>query len=311
MNPIENILNNYPVMILDGAMATELEKYNCDLNDALWSAKVLMENPELIKKVHLDYFHAGADIALTASYQATVEGFMKRNLTKEAAKNLIIQSVTLAAEARDEYWAATIDKANRPKPLVAASVGPYGAYLADGSEFTGNYKVTKEALVQFHEERIAILLDAGADILICETIPCLMEAEAILSILKRYSNIYAIMSFSAKDEQHISNGEKIADCAKLLDPATQVAAIGINCTNPEYIVGLITEIKQQSAKPIAVYPNSGETYHPEDKTWSSETTATDFGTLSKAWYQAGAKIIGGCCRTSPRDIEKITNWARK
>src|SRR5699024_2807656 len=128
--------------------------------------------------------------------------------------DLMRQSIILATEARDEFWLKVIDKTKRPKPLVAASVGPYGAYLADGSEFTGNYNVTKAELIEFHEERIALFIEAGADILLCETIPCLVEAEAILTILERYSNVSAIISFSAKDDQHISNGEKIAACAK-------------------------------------------------------------------------------------------------
>ena len=137
-NPIQSILEQFPIITLDGAMATELERYGCDLNDSLWSAKMLIENPELIKQVHLDYFRAGADCAMTASYQSTVEGFTKRGLSEQEALHLIRESVRLAVEARDEFWAVPENRKGRPKPFVAASVGPYGAFLADGSEYRGD-----------------------------------------------------------------------------------------------------------------------------------------------------------------------------
>lgn len=309
MNPVEQILKEFPILILDGAMATELEKYGCDLNDSLWSAKVLMENPELIKQVHMDYFQAGADCAITASYQATVEGFKQRGLSELEAIELIQKSVQIAKTARDEFWSTT-DQTNRSKPLVAASVGPYGAYLANGSEYTGNYALSEDELVNFHGQRIQVLVEAGADILACETIPCLMEAKAIVRVLKEFPNIYAWFSFSAKDELHISEGEKVANCAKWLDEQQQVAAIGINCTSPIYIASLIKEIKAQTTKPVIVYPNSGESYDPISKTWGSTSCEGDFGINAQHWYEAGARLIGGCCKTKPSDIKEVVSWAR-
>lgn len=311
MNPIEEILNNFPIVILDGAMATELEGYGCNLNDRLWSAKVLMENPKLIKKVHLDYFRAGADCAITASYQATIEGYKERGLTEKEAIGLIIKSVQLAAEARDEFWVELDDKSKRPKPLVAASVGPYGAFLSDGSEYRGDYSVSEEGLIAFHKERIRVLVDAGADILACETIPCLAEAKAIVKVLKEFPDVYAWFSFSAKDELHISDGEKISNCAEWLDEQEQVAAIGINCSAPHIIESLIKEVKSKTGKPVIVYPNSGEEYDSSSKTWGEGTSANQFTSNTRRWHEAGAQIIGGCCRTTPEDIADIAVWARK
>lgn len=311
MNPIDQILNKFPIMILDGAMATELENYGCNLNDRLWSAKVLMENPELIKQVHTDYFRAGADCAITASYQASLDGYKERGLTEKEAIELIKKSVELATRARDEFWSDSTDQFNRPKPLVAASIGPYGAFLADGSEYKGDYSLNEDELVVFHRERIRLLIEAGADILACETIPCLLEAKAITKVLKEFQGVYAWLSFSAKDEQNISNGETIASCAKWLDGEEQIAAIGINCSSPKLITSLINEIKTQTTKPIIVYPNSGEEYDAESKTWNSMSSSEHFATSTKEWYKAGAKIIGGCCRTTPSDIEALTAWARK
>ncbi len=311
MNPIEQIVNNFPLMILDGAMATELENYGCDLNDSLWSAKILVENSEMIKKVHLDYFQAGADCAITASYQATIEGYKERGLTEEEAIGLIRMSVQIAAEVRDEFWAELEDKSNRPKPLIAASVGPYGAFLSDGSEYRGDYAVSEDELIAFHKERIRVLVEAGADILACETIPCLAEAKAIVKVLKEFPEVYAWFSFSAKDGSHISDGEKISNCAKWLDGVEQAAAIGINCSAPQYIESLIKEVKSQSSKPVIVYPNSGEEYDATSKTWSEGSSLTPFSANTQRWHEAGAQIIGGCCKTSPEDIAAITAWARK
>lgn len=310
MNPIEQILTDFPIMILDGALATELERYGCDLNDPLWSAKILLEKPRVIKQVHTDYFEAGADCAITASYQATVKGYRRRGLSELEAAMLIKQSVELAVDARDAFWRVETNQHSRPKPLVAASVGPYGAYLADGSEFHGDYGLCEEELVLFHRERIRLLIEAGADVLACETIPCLVEAKAIARVLKDFPDVYAWLSFSAKDEQHINSGEKIADCARWLEGESQIAAVGINCTAPQFVESLITEAKANTAKPIIVYPNLGETYDPESKQWSNEGSAEPFVVNTKRWFEAGATVIGGCCRTTPEDICGIRAWAR-
>ncbi|SDG84594.1 homocysteine S-methyltransferase [Planococcus glaciei] len=311
MNPIEQILTDFPLLILDGAMATELENYGCNLNDRLWSAKIVMENPEMIKKVHLDYFEAGADCAITASYQATIQGFRERGLTEEDAIGLIRKSVQIAVEARDEFWAGVEDKTSRPKPLVAASVGPYGAFLSDGSEYRGNYSLTEEELVAFHQDRIQVLMEAGADILACETLPCLIEAKAIIKVLKGFPDIYAWFSFSAKDGRHISDGERMSNCAEWLDKEEQAAAIGINCSAPDFIESLIQEVKSRTSKPVIVYPNSGEAYDTVSKTWQEEPLTNTFASSTQRWYNAGARLIGGCCRTTPDDISAIAAWGRE
>lgn len=309
MNPIYDLLIHQPIAVIDGAMATELEGRGCDLNDALWSAKVLLEQPELIRAVHLDYFNAGADIAITASYQATVEGFAKRGLSREQARDLIKKSVQLAQEARDEFWAKKENQIGRAYPLVAGSVGPYGAYLADGSEYRGDYKLSEDELIAFHRPRVEALIASGADLLACETIPCLVEARALVRLLAEYPNTFAWFTFTAQDDGHISNGESVADVAAFLDDQPQAAALGINCTSPLHITGLIREIKKSTQKPIIVYPNSGEVYDASTNTWHGETSCDSFGRQSKDWYEAGARLIGGCCRTTPGHIREIKAWA--
>jgi len=310
-NPIENILERFPIMILDGAFATELEKCGCQLDDPLWSAKILMEDPDRIAAVHEMYFKAGADCAITASYQATYEGFMKRGLSEQEAKDLIQKSVFIAKETRDRFWTQAVKSADhRPKPLVVASVGPYGAYLADGSEYSGHYGLTKEALMTFHKKRLETLIDAEPDLLGIETIPCLIEAQAILELLKPYPDHFAWVSFSAKDGEHINSGEAIEKCAIWADGMPQIAAIGINCTDPQFIPELISRIKAVTDKPIIVYPNTGESYDPSNKSWHGHHHVTTYSQAAKRWQENGAKLIGGCCRTSPEDIEEIAQWAR-
>ena len=309
MNPIASILDHYPVLVIDGALANELERRGCDLRDTLWSAKILLEQPEMIKQVHLDYFKAGADCAITASYQATVEGFEKRGLNKKEAVDLIQKSVKLAKEAQEDFWREEAN-VNRPKPFVAASVGPYGAFLADGSEYRGNYGLTEHELMDFHRPRMKALIEAGAELLACETIPCLIEAQAISKLLKEFPNIMAWISFTARDEKHISEGQIFADCVKLLEGHAQIAALGINCTSPKYIPPLIREAKSVTRKPILVYPNSGETYDATKNDWNGGPVFHSFGEEAREWHDAGARLIGGCCRTTPEDIRAIAGWAR-
>lgn len=311
VNIIKEILKDYSLMILDGALATELERRGCDINDSLWSAKVLMENPDLIQQVHEDYFAAGADCAITASYQATIEGFTRRGLSEEEALNLIQKSVEIAVKARDKFWSNKENRISRPRPIVAASVGPYGAFLADGSEYRGEYKLSEDELIDFHRLRMKALISAGADILACETIPCLIEAKAIVRLLDEFPGTYAWISFSAKNDLEISSGERIADCAEWLNSHEQIAAMGVNCTPPNYIPSLISEIRSKTDKPIVVYPNLGEQYDANTKTWHGQSTGETFGSSAKHWYQCGANLIGGCCRTSPNDIKAIADWARE
>lgn len=310
MNPITSILERYPVLIIYGALATELERRGCDLKDELWSAKILLEQPEIIKQIHLDYFKAGADCAITASYQATVEGFARRGLNERESNALIQKSVTLAMEARDEFWLDQANRVGRSKPFVAASVGPYGAYLADGSEYRGNYGLTEKELMDFHRPRMRALIEAGADLLACETIPCFIEAQAIATLLKEFPDTPAWISFTARDEKHVSEGQVFADCVRQFQDHPQITAIGINCTSPSYIPSLIHEAKRMTGKPILVYPNSGETYDAAKNDWNGDPVFYSFGEQAREWYQAGARLIGGCCRTTPKDIRVIASWAR-
>ena len=308
-SPIAFILDHQPALVIDGALATELERRGYDLKDELWSAKLLLEQPEAIQQLHYDYFQAGADCVITASYQATITGFVKRGLSEKEAISLIQKSVQLAFAARDEFWADEANRIGRSTPFVAASVGPYGAYLAHGEEYVGNYGLTKNELMDFHHPRMDALIEAGADMLACETIPSLIEARALAELLKEFPNTTAWISFSARDDKHISEGQVFADCVRLLEDNPQIAALGINCTSPKYIPSLIRAARTATNKPLLTYPNSGETYDADKMDWNNKPLAEPFGQQARDWYDAGARLIGGCCRTTPEDIRVIAAWA--
>lgn len=310
MNPIAALLQKQPLLILDGALATELEQRGADLNDPLWSARVLLEAPDLIRQVHLDYFRAGADVATTASYQASVDGFMRRGLSREQSLNLMRLSVQLAQQARAEFWRENRNP-NRPHPLVAGSVGPYGAYLADGSEYRGDYALSEHQLMDFHRPRMAALIEAGADLLACETIPCLSEARALARLLGEFPGTGAWFSFSARDSAHTCHGEPVAECAAFLDGIPQAVAVGINCSAPQHLPGLIRAMTGATRKPIVVYPNSGEVYDAATNTWRGETFCDAYGRQAAGWHADGARLIGGCCRTTPEHIRAVAGILRQ
>src|SRR6476620_314855 len=222
---LSRLLDSGAHLTLDGGLATELEAHGCDLGDPLWSAKVLIEQPHLIKQVHRDYFEAGAAIANTASYQATPQGFARRGIGEEEALELVALSVRLADEARSEHLA---ENPGAGPLLIAGSVGPYGAYLADGSEYRGDYFLSRNEFMEFHRPRIAALVDAGADILACETLPSLPEAEALTALMKEF-DVEGWLSFTLRDGGHISDGTPLAQAAKLFAAEPLVAAIGVNC----------------------------------------------------------------------------------
>ncbi|WP_075036081.1 homocysteine S-methyltransferase [Halobacillus dabanensis] len=305
-NPIEEILNQQSVLILDGALATELEAYGCDLDDPLWSAKVLLEHPEAIVQVHKDYFRAGADCAITASYQATVEGFGERGLSEKESVALIKRTVELAREARDEVWEESASSRNF-KPLVAASVGPYGAYLADGSEYTGNYEVSDEQLIAFHRPRMKALVEAGADLLALETMPSFQEARVLVSLLKEFRGTYAWLSFTLKNGKEISDGTGLRVCAEGFNGEDQLAAIGVNCSSMETAAEAVQVLSQFTRKPLLMYPNSGEVYDAKTNTWHGDDSSDSFESQSELWIERGASIIGGCCRTNPEHIRKLSD----
>ncbi len=292
----------YPLLI-DGGLSNELEKQGCDLNHKLWTAKILDENPEAIIQAHLAFLESGARCITTSSYQASLPGLMANGHDQARAEALILKSVELAEEAIKRFVASGF---KGQRLLIAASVGPYGAYLADGSEYRGDYGVANNNLRRFHLPRIKILDQSNADFFACETIPSFKEA-AVLSEILKTTEKSAWISFSCKDESHISDGSPIQECVALFSDHATVFAIGVNCTAPRHISGLIKSIKAQSGhKKIVVYPNSGEVYHADSNTWLGLSDPGSFSLMAREWLDNGADIIGGCCRIGPGQIGSLS-----
>lgn len=310
-NPFAQFLGDDGVVILDGALATELERRGANLNDALWSARILLEDPDLIRQVHYDYLVAGADVITTASYQATFAGFARRGLDHEQAAELMRLSVRLALEARDAFWAEPAHRAGRMRPLVAASVGPYGAYLADGSEYRGDYGLSAAELMEFHRPRMVVLATSGADLLACETLPCQAEGEALVALLEEFPGMPAWLSFSCRSGEEVADGGPFAACAALANGSDQIVAVGVNCTAPRYVEDLLVAARAATPKLLLCYPNSGEAWDPLNNCWIGTTGVTDFHTPAQRWHAAGASLIGGCCRTTPEDIRDMREALRQ
>ena len=309
---LNEILEQNGIMIIDGSMSTALEHMGADLNNKLWTASILANQPELVKQVHLNYFRAGADCGITCSYQATIPGFMAQGYTEEEAEDLIRRSVELFLKARDEWWQEEGKESGRPYPLCLGAVGPYGAYLADGSEYRGNYGLSDQELYDFHRRRMEILHEAGSDILLIETQPSLQEVLVEARIAEELGAEFWI-SFSCLNGKQICDGTMIRDCAEALDPEKypHLKMIGVNCTKPEYLVSLIKELKAGTSLPVAVYPNSGETYDPKTKTWSVSGRSMDFGDYALQYMMAGADAVGGCCTTVEKHVQQVVEAQKK
>jgi homocysteine S-methyltransferase len=307
-NPIQELLAQNQYVIIDGALASELQRRGCDLNDSLWSAKVLIEQPDLIRQVHYDYFNAGADCATTASYQASPLGFAQKGISLAESIALIKKSVALAQQAKQEY----LNRTGINKLLfVAGSVGPYGAYLANGSEYTGDYQLSDDEFIEFHQIRIQALIDAKVDILACETLPNFAEIKALTNLLQQYPTMTAWFALTLKDANHLSDGTPLDNVIDYLNHIDQVVSVGINCIALEDVTEALMVLQTLTTKPLIVYPNSGEQYDPTTKQWhQNHQHNCTFKNQLPAWLKLGAKLIGGCCQTTPNDIEQIVDYLK-
>ena len=313
-------LRSQGFVLLDGGLATELESAGHDLNDALWSAKVLLEQPEAVEAAHTSYLQAGADCVITATYQATFERLTERGVTRARAEAVFRTAVDLAVRARDRFWAdpanrnwpahapvgaSAVQAAGRTRPLVVASIGPYGAYLADGSEYHGNYGVGHATLAEFHRARLQLLADTPADILACETIPSFAEARALAAVVEDESDKPTWFTFTFRDERHISDGTPIDVVAAWAADTACVHAVGVNCTPARLLPAIIGTLAAATTKPVVAYPNGGGEWDAVTKTWGRADGEPDWGHACRRWVAAGATVVGGCCRVGPEAIRTM------
>lgn len=296
------------VLLLDGGLSTELEKdpWNKKLDSSLWSAAVLADDPQSIASVHLSYMNAGCDIISTCSYQASISGFLSAGFDEESAINLLQSSVNLAVSAISEY--TQLNPTSRKK--LAISIGCYGAYLANGSEYTGDYgDISHQQLFQFHKTKLETLLKAESlstfekqDLYIAfETIPSELEALAIADLCKlpmlEYLKIW--VSFCCKDGLHLTDGSKLIDAVKNIP---QTVIVGVNCCKPEYVESLLSEL---GSRPKIAYGNSGQDY--SGGKWHGN--ARSYVDFAKQWLNdPNLEIVGGCCKTTPKDMLDIKKY---
>ena len=291
--------------MLDGGLASELEKSGHDLNDPLWSAKVLLEDPAAVEAVHATYLDAGADCVTTATYQATFQELAKRGITESAAEGIFRDAVDLAVRARDRFWALRENRAGRSRPLVAASIGPYGAFLADGAEYRGDYRIGSAALADFHRSRLRLLEDTAADILACETIPSFGEARVLAALVEETRSTPAWFTFTCRDEGHISDGTPIGEVAVWAEESAGVFAVGVNCTSAAYVPDLVRALVAGTRKPVIAYPNGGGEWDAMTKTWGRADEVANWRRACREWIASGAVAVGGCCRVGPGRIRRM------
>jgi homocysteine S-methyltransferase len=285
-------LDGGPV-VLDGGLGTLLESHGHDLSSAMWSARLLRERPDAIRDAHREFFDAGARVAIAASYQASFEGFAAEGIEREEGVRLLRRAVELAREARD----------GRSDAWIAASVGPYGAMLADGSEYRGNYGLTVDQLRAWHRPRLEVLAEAEPDLLAAETLPSLAEVEAVTAEIDRLGIpawISATVSLGT-----LRSGESLAEAFAIAASSPAVIAVGINCSHPSEVLGAIATARGVTGKPVVAYPNSGEEWDGKNRTWVGEPGFPD--ELVLGWREAGASLIGGCCRVRPAQIARMSS----
>ncbi|MDH6423106.1 homocysteine S-methyltransferase [Aurantimicrobium minutum] len=278
---------------IDGGMSTELEQQGCRLEGSLWTAQALLDDPALIQAAHKAYVDAGAGVVITASYQISRTGFVEVGLTAEDADRALRASIEVARKA----VAGT-------GTLVAASVGPYGAILHDGSEYKGNYGKTVKELRAFHAERLSVILSANPDLLAIETIPDALEAEALVAALAEFPGAIAWMSFSLGPDGKLWAGQSLAEAAQIAASSPAIAAIGVNCVDPVLVSAAIAEIRSVSDLPIVIYANGGGTWNSETGLWEN-ADADALVSYAQTWAREGASLIGGCCGTHAGDIRQL------
>jgi homocysteine S-methyltransferase len=282
-------------VVLDGGLSTALEQQGADLGGSLWTARLLGEEPERLAAAHRAYYLAGARVATTASYQASIEGLVAAGYDVPTARRLITRSVTLAQEVRDEL------APSRPGLLVAASVGPYGAFLADGSEYSGRYGVSAARLLDFHRPRLELLATAEPDLLAVETIPDIDEADVLVRLLDEVG-VPAWFSYSVRGDR-TSAGQPLTEAYAVLAGSSSIIAAGVNCSDQRDVLGAVTRAVAATGLPAVAYPNRGGAWDSVTRTWAyGPRLSLD---LVEGWLEAGARLVGGCCGSTPADIAAL------
>jgi len=279
-----------PFTVVDGGLSTSLEELGHHPDGALWTAQLVIDRPEVIVAAHRRFVEAGADVVISSSYQASVDGFERAGLDRAAAMAALASTTGLARRSGAAF--------------VAASVGPYGAYLADGSEYRGEYAASWDEVRAFHRERLDILIATGADLIAVETIPTVTEAQIVLAELTRLGSPPAWLTFTCRDQRTTCGGEPIGEAIAAVQNAAPLVAIGVNCTDPRHITSLLVAARERTDLPFVVYPNHGRSWDAEAKCWVGDGD-DHLATLAGEWVALGARLIGGCCGVGADGVQHL------
>ncbi|TDM04696.1 homocysteine S-methyltransferase [Macrococcus carouselicus] len=280
------------ITLLDGGFGTTVEQFGYDVKHPLWSSNLIKHQPEAVYQVHKAFVDSGADIILTNTYQAAVPSFLNSGLTRDDAVYYLQQAVTLARRAATD------------QTIVAGSLGPYGAMLGNGAEYTGDYEVTAEDYIHYHQERLDILIAAGITVFAFETVPNVEEIKAIKTLLSNYDNIECWLSVTLRDKNHLSDGTSLKDVCEIVSTIKNIHAFGVNCTSAKVIDAAVEGLLQHSKHPLILYPNGGRTYDAEKKIWIDQEDSS-LVEAAVRWKEQGVKIIGGCCQVGPEEIGEV------
>ncbi|MEZ6094073.1 MAG: homocysteine S-methyltransferase [Pirellulaceae bacterium] len=295
-------------LVLDGGLATEMERRGHSLADHLWSARLLRDSPETIVEIHREYLHAGADVITSCSYQASIDGYVRAGVSHGQAIELLRESIRAArrAIAAEESHVSC----SAQQPLVAASIGPYGACLGDGSEYRGQYGVSKISLNAFHEERWAILEEEKPDVMLIETLPSFDELVVLLDLIDCNARTPVWISFQCRDAFHLADGTSLFQCLDLVNGNKQVEAVGVNCVAPSQATSVLEHLVTLTELPLLACPNSGERWDAHNKCWCESSREERVAGQLSHWNELPMRAVGGCCRTRPNDIAEIAAWVQ-
>ncbi|XP_071951294.1 uncharacterized protein [Antedon mediterranea] len=303
------------IKLLDGGLGSECSKRGFEIDtDPLWNARLLISNQEDLKDIHKSFLEAGCDFIETSTYQASVEGFVTHaGLSKNEALNLISRSGEIAVEAIEDFWSSLqpAQTKDRCKPIAVGAIGPYGACQHNMSEYHGNYvdDMTVQDLKDWHRGRIEALLKSGVKMMSFETIPAIKEAEAIVSLLQEFPDVTGWLAFTCKNGSETCHGESIQDAIAAISTCPNLSFVGINCCPPAFVTPLLQSAQKASnGKPFVVFPNTRGNW--TGCGWTGENAVEDWESYIPEWIQLGAKCIGGCCRTSPEDIQRIQQYIK-
>ncbi|ULG74649.1 homocysteine S-methyltransferase [Macrococcus brunensis] len=280
------------IILLDGGFGTTVEQFGYDVNHPLWSSNLIESNPEAVYQVHQAFVDAGAEIILTNTYQAAIQSFINMGLNYQDARNYLKKAVEIARRAAKE------------NTIIAGSLGPYGAMLGNGAEYTGDYIISEQDYIDYHKERLDILIEAGISVFAFETIPNLEEIKAVKKLLEEYEEIEAWLSVTLNDSTHLSDGTQLDEVIETVNAIPNVLAFGINCTSIKVIDEAVDKLIKQSSKDIILYPNGGRKYDASNKVWIGDEEQSLLEAAVR-WKDKGVKFIGGCCQVGPDDIKEL------